>query len=103
MADVTNESGLREKIARALQVADNSKIPDGYAEGLPDDISDWGAFVADAILALISPAGEVETEPFAYFQFNEAWGSWEQVVPEAANRPGVVAAYRSAAPMGMEG
>lgn len=39
-----------------------------------------------------SPA-EGGDKPFAYFQFNVPWGAWEQVIPDAAGRPGVVAAY----------
>ncbi|WP_447910536.1 hypothetical protein [Brevundimonas bullata] len=35
-----------------------------------------------------------EQKPFAHFQWNEGWRSWEQVVDEAAGQPRVVAAYR---------
>lgn len=33
-------------------------------------------------------------EPFAYFQRNIGWDSWEQVIAGAGDEPGVVAAYR---------
>jgi len=36
----------------------------------------------------------VEKKPFAYFQWNEGWHAWEQVVDDAAGEDGVVAAYR---------
>lgn len=29
----------------------------------------------------------------AHFQWNYGWGNWEQVIPEAAGKDGVVAAY----------
>lgn len=35
-----------------------------------------------------------EQKPFAHFQWNEVWRSWEQVLDEAAGQPHVVAAYR---------
>jgi len=39
--------------------------------------------------------GGGEVEPFAYFQRNEAWGSWEEVAPEHKDsHDGIVAAYR---------
>lgn len=37
-------------------------------------------------------------EPFAHFQWNDAWGVWEQVSPKAAGKPGVVAAFAAAPP-----
>jgi hypothetical protein len=50
--------------------------------------------------ALLSrpPAEQVlQKRPFAFFQWNEGWHVWEQVVEEAQNEPGVVAAYLRAA------
>lgn len=35
------------------------------------------------------------TEPFAYFQRNEGWDTWEQVAHEHRHEEGVVPAYRS--------
>ena len=32
-------------------------------------------------------------EHWQAFQYNEGWGSWEQVIPSAPNKPGVVKAY----------
>ena len=32
-------------------------------------------------------------KPFAYFQLTYGWGNWEQVVEEAKDQPGVIAAY----------
>lgn len=32
-------------------------------------------------------------KPFAHFQWNYGWGIWEQVVPEAAGKRGVIAAF----------
>lgn len=31
--------------------------------------------------------------PFAYFQWNDRWGIWEEVAAGAAGKPGVVAAF----------
>lgn len=47
--------------------------------------------------ALEAPVSEA-VEPFAHFQWNGGWNVWEQVVSEAANKPGVIAAYRHPAP-----
>lgn len=41
---------LREKVARAIQAADDTRIYDGYADGMHGDISDWGALLADAAI-----------------------------------------------------
>lgn len=38
------------------------------------------------------------SEPFAYFQRNEGWNCWEEVIASAAGEPGVVAAYRHPLP-----
>lgn len=35
----------------------------------------------------------ISTTPFAYFQWNNGWGVWEQVVDEAKDEEGVVVAY----------
>lgn len=32
-------------------------------------------------------------EHWQAFQYNEVWGAWEQVIPSAADDPGVVKAY----------
>jgi hypothetical protein len=40
--------------------------------------------------------GEMEEIPFAYFQWNDGWSTWEQVADEYANEPHVVPAYRAA-------
>lgn len=44
-------------------------------------------------------AAQGAEEPFAYFQRNEGWNSWEEVIPSAAGQEGVVAAYRRPAPV----
>ena len=52
----------RIAVARAIEAADNQFIPVGYAEGLPDDISDWDAWIADAAIRAMQPPQKV-TEP----------------------------------------
>jgi len=37
--------------------------------------------------------------PFAYFQWNDGWKAWEQVINEAAGEDGVVAAYLTTEPI----
>ena len=47
----------------------------------------------------LKPAPSGEDGPFAHFQWNDSWHTWEQVVDEAAGEEGVVAAYlRPSAP-----
>lgn len=67
----------------------------GYAEmadrlmaGEQYDLPSW---IAMQVMA----RGSLTTEPFAHFQWNSGWNTWEQVVPEAAGQEGVVAAYRT--------
>lgn len=49
----------REKVARAIQAHDNDHVPDGYANGLSDEVSDWSAYLADRVLtALASGSGD---------------------------------------------
>ncbi len=47
---------LREKVARAILRADDEAIPDGTADGLAEDISDWAAHLADAALRVVRDA-----------------------------------------------
>ena len=44
----------REKVARAIQAHDNDYVPDGYANGLSDEVSDWSAYLADRVLTALS-------------------------------------------------
>lgn len=44
----------REKVARAIQAHDNDHVPDGYANGLSDEVSDWSAYLADRVLTALS-------------------------------------------------
>lgn len=53
----------------------------------------WKAWQA-ALASNVQPI--VPNEPFAHFQWNSRWKSWEQVVDSAAGQPHVVAAYRQA-------
>ncbi|MFC5374026.1 hypothetical protein ACFPIF_15790 [Brevundimonas faecalis] len=55
-----------------------------------------GAIVPHALLTEAAACIRelVEQKPFAYFQWNEGWKLWEQVIPEASGQPHVVAAYR---------
>jgi hypothetical protein len=46
----------RIAVSRAIELADNQYIPPGYASGLPDDISDWAAWIADAAIRAMRPA-----------------------------------------------
>lgn len=87
---MTNESGLREKIARAIH--------DGLGQGWAycnyggdewRDCRDKLDEAADAVLALISPAGEVGLTSFPPDEQNDVTGS-------ASHTP-------AAAPRGMEG
>ncbi len=53
----------------------------------------------DGLVTLLTEASAciremVEQKPFAYFQWNEDWHAWEQVVDDAAGDEGIVAAYR---------
>lgn len=42
----------------------------------------------------LQPSGD-GGKPFAYFQYNEGWGTWEQVADNFASTEGVIPAYRS--------
>lgn len=93
MADVTNESGLRSRVKSALRAS----------RGWPVDLHPGPA--ADAVLALISPAGEVGR---ADALLREVFAGKVQVA--FAGNPNVcddlehrVHKYLSAAPRGMEG
>lgn len=42
---------LRITIALAIERADNEQVPEGYANEVDhDEISDWGLYLADAVL-----------------------------------------------------
>lgn len=59
-------------------------------ELLTDDDDDWNPLRYKRV----SPDAEV-----VYLQWNSGWGNWEQVVDEAAGKPGVVA-FRRLTPKG---
>ena len=61
-------------------------------EGTPTE-SQFEAFKAGRA-ALSSPAeAGGKAQPFAYFQINPGWNTWEEVTPAAAGEDGVEAAY----------
>lgn len=47
-----------------------------------------------AMDALIAESADMIDAPVIYMQWNDGWQVWEQVVPEAAGRDGVVAFVR---------
>lgn len=53
---VASEDAI-ERVALAIQKADNCQAMEGSADGLSEDVSDWGAFIARAVLNLIASAG----------------------------------------------
>lgn len=70
--------------------------------GMNLSLTHWGLIShtmlrAANLLALIDrqipPA--VQIAPFAYFQWNSAWGAWEHVMNRAAGQDGVIAACRA--------
>lgn len=46
-------AALVERVAMAIEQADNESIPDGFYKGNNPEISDWGAFLATAAIDLI--------------------------------------------------
>ena len=48
----------REVIAGAIEAADGQPIEEGYAADLADSISDWSAFLADAVISALRSAPE---------------------------------------------
>lgn len=53
------------------------------------------AYADERVAAALRGRDTVEAEPFAYFQRNESWDTWEQVADEHKDaHEGIVAAYR---------
>jgi len=50
---------VRERVARAISLADHKRTPDYYANGFPEDLSDWDLWIADAALSAM-PAPDRE-------------------------------------------
>lgn len=49
------EPSLREMLAVAICQADNKSVPDGYGSEIDHpDVSDWGVFLADAVISALS-------------------------------------------------
>lgn len=46
---------LRAKIAEAIQLSDDQRVPEGYSNGFDDYewISDWSLWIADRVLAVL--------------------------------------------------
>lgn len=56
------ESFLRLRIALAIERADKQRIPEGYGIDMDDpEVSDWGVFLADAVLRELSVIKERTT------------------------------------------
>lgn len=53
------EQEMKAAIAHAIEAADRMKVPDGYADkrGYPDEVSDWGAFLAEQVLYELNENG----------------------------------------------
>ena len=49
---------LIEVVARAIDLADHSpnRVPDGFANGFPDDLSDWDVWISTAVIAALRGA-----------------------------------------------
>lgn len=51
---LVSDESMRHVIARAIQAADGSRnIPSRYALDVPDDISEWGIWLADAVVGAL--------------------------------------------------
>ena len=52
----------REAVARAIEIADAhpSHQQDHAADNMPDDISDWGIYLADAAISALAPIRAAE-------------------------------------------
>lgn len=50
---MTDRETLVERVALAIQLADECEIPDDYSLGLDPKVSDWGAFLANDVINLI--------------------------------------------------
>lgn len=46
-------AALVERVAMAIEQADNERTPDGFYKGNNREVSDWGAFLATAAIDLI--------------------------------------------------
>lgn len=87
---------LREKVARVIEAADNSRIPDNYYKGNDPSISDWGMYIADAAIAIIrsetleEAAKAVEALPARDDDTQKAWGyhTTRQLVAAAIRKLG---------------
>ncbi len=66
---------LREKVARAILRADDEAIPDGTADGLAEDISDWAAHLADAALRVVRDAMREPSTPMVDAALG-SYGKW---------------------------
>ncbi|MGN5375849.1 hypothetical protein [Sphingomonas hankookensis] len=70
----------------------------GYAE-MADRLMGGEQYQLPSWVAMqVMARSTIAAEPFAHFQWNSGWSSWEQVVPEAAGQEGVIAAYRTPPP-----
>ena len=52
--DTGDMAALREAVALVIQRHDNDKVPENYASGMSEDVSDWSAYLADHVLAALS-------------------------------------------------
>lgn len=59
---MTDRETLVERVALAIQLADECEIPDDYSLGLDPNVSDWGAFLADDVINLIMEEAARECE-----------------------------------------
>ncbi|MFI8683219.1 hypothetical protein ACIGFJ_12730 [Brevundimonas diminuta] len=72
----------REKVARAIQAHDNDHVPDGYANGLSDEVSDWSAYLADRVLTALASGSDDHAELARLAETNKAYGFLVSVQPE---------------------
>lgn len=88
MTHTTTRDELVEAMARAISIADHKRCPDGFADGYPDDLSDWDVYIATAILPIIEAHKAASGEPVAWLYTDEEGGRVscvEQIEPPFVN------------------